>query len=109
MKDLNRLGGLFASPAIAGAEVATDNMQRIEEMSDADISEVRESASLFQEVEDTTADLRNLLDLLNGMGWQTARMKAKERKVFESPLVNALGEYPCSSSTRWMRLDRVSR
>ena len=97
MQQLNLLGGLFASPAIAGAEVATDNMQRIEEMSDADISEVRESASLFQEVEDTTADLRNLLDLLNGMEWQTAGMKAKERKVFESPLVNALGEQPAQA------------
>ena len=91
------MGGLFASPAIAGAEAATDNMQRIEEMSDADIAEVRESASLFQEVEDTTADLRNLLDLLNGMQWQTAGMKAKERKVFESPLVNALGKQPAQA------------
>ena len=96
-KELNRMGGLFASPAIAGAEAATDNMQRIEEMSDADIAEVRESASLFQEVEDTTADLRNLLDLLNGMRWQTAGMKAKERKVFESPLVNALGKQPAQA------------
>ena len=96
-KELNRLGGLFASPAIAGAEAATDNMQRIEEMSDADISEVRQSASLFQEVEETTANLRNLLDLLNGIRWQTAGMKAKERKVFESPLVNALGEQPAQA------------
>ena len=96
-KELNRIGGLFASTAIAGAEAATDNMQRIEEMSDADIAEVRESASLFQEVEDTTADLRNLLDLLNGMRWQTAGMKAKERKVFESPLVDALGKQPAQA------------
>ena len=38
--ELNRLGGLFASSAIAGAEAATSGMQRIEEMSDADVSEV---------------------------------------------------------------------
>ena len=67
-RELNRLGGLFASSAIAGAESATSGMQRIEEMSDADVSEVRESASLFGEVEETTADLRGLLDFLCGLG-----------------------------------------
>ena len=52
--DLNRLGGLFASSAIAGAESAVGGMRRIEEMSDADVAEVRESAQLFQGVEDAT-------------------------------------------------------
>ena len=89
-KELNRLGGLFASSAIAGAEKATAGMQRIEEMSDADVAEVRESASLFREVEATTADLRGLLDFLCGLRWLTAGMKAKERKSFESPIVDAL-------------------
>ena len=42
---LNRLGGLFASSAIAGAEAATSGMQRIEEMSDADVAEVRSRQS----------------------------------------------------------------
>ena len=78
-EDLQRLGGLFASSAIAGAEAATHGMQRIEEMSDADVSEVRESAALFRGVEDTTADLRRLLDFLCGMRWLTAGMKTKER------------------------------
>ena len=40
--ELNRLGGLFAASAIAGTETAATGMQRIEDMSDADISEVRE-------------------------------------------------------------------
>ena len=91
--ELNRLGGLFAQSAIAGAEAATAGMQRIEEMSDADVAEVRESASLFREVEATTADLRGLLDFLCGLRWLTAGMKAKERKSFESPLVDALGRH----------------
>ena len=93
-KELNRLGGLFASSAIAGAEDATTGMHRIEEMSDADISEVRESASLFQEVENTTSDLRNMLDLLTGIRWLTAGLNTKERTAFESPLVNTLGQQP---------------
>ena len=89
--ELNRLGGLFASSAIAGAEAATAGMQRIEEMSDADISEVQESASLFRGVEDTTADVRGLLDFLCGLRWMTAGMKKREREQFESPLMETLG------------------
>ncbi len=92
--ELSRLGGLFASPAIAAAEAATDGMQQIEEMSDADISEVQASASLFQGVEHTTADLRGVLDLLAGMRWLAAGMKKKERTAFETPMADALGEQP---------------
>ena len=92
--ELNRLGGLFASSAIAGAEAATTGMQRIEEMSDADVAEVRESASLFREVEATTADLRGLLDFLCGLRWLTAGMKTRERKSFEAPLSDTLGRHP---------------
>ena len=88
--DLNRLGGLFASSAIAGAEAATSGMQRIEEMSDADVSEVRESASLFRGVEATTTDLRGLLDFLCGLGWLTAGMNKTTRRAFEAPLVDFL-------------------
>ncbi len=90
-QELNRLGGLFASSAISGAEKATCGMQRIEEMSDADVSEVRESASLFQNVEETTADLRGLLDFMCGLRWLTAGMGKNERESFESPIMDALG------------------
>ena len=92
--NLNRLGGLFASSAIAGAEAATAGMQRIEQMSDADISEVQESATLFRGVEDTTADVRGLLDFLCGLNWMTAGMKKRERSAFEFPLVESLGSKP---------------
>ncbi len=93
VQDMQRLGGgLFASSAIAGAETATTGMQRIEEMSDADIAEVRESASLFSAVEETTADLRGLLDFFCGWRWMTAGMKKKARGVFEAPLLKTLGQ-----------------
>ena len=92
--ELNRLGGLFASTAIAGAENATDGMQRIEAMSDADVAEVQQSAALFQDVEATTADLRGLLDFLCGLRWLTAGMRQRQRSAFEAPLVEALGRQP---------------
>ena len=91
--ELHRLGGMFAGSAIAGAETATDGMQRIEEMSDADVAEVQESAVLFDGVEETTADLRGLLNFLCGWRWLTAGMKKSERDEFEGPLVTTLGQH----------------
>ena len=88
--EIRRLGGLSAASAVAGAEAATAGMQRIEEMSDADVAEVRESAALFRGVEHTTATLRGLLDFLCGLRWLTARMKKRERTEYESPLVDFL-------------------
>ena len=95
--ELHRLGGMFAGSAIAGAETATDGMQRIEEMSDADVAEVQESASLFDGVEETTADLRGLLDFLCGWRWRTAGMKKKERDEFEGPLGTTLGQHTANA------------
>ena len=89
--ELNRLGGVFAGSAIAGAESATKTMQEIEALSDADIAEVRESALLFRGVEHTTEDLRGLLDFLSGLSWLTAGMKQRERAAFQAPLGEALG------------------
>ena len=88
--ELNRLGGVFAGSAIAGAEGATKTMQEIEALSDADIAEVRASALLFRGVEDTTEDLRGLLDFLFGLSWLTAGMKRREQAAFEAPLGEAL-------------------
>ena len=99
VNDLQQLGSLFAGSAIAGAEAATESMQRIEEMSDADIAEVQESATLFENVEKTTADLRGLFDTLCGLRWLSAGMKKKERAAFEAPLVETLGQHPGNAYT----------
>ena len=98
--DLNRIGGgggLISMSAIAGAEAATAGMQRIEELSDADVAEVEESAVLFRGVERATADLRGLLDVLCGLRWETAGMKKRQRTVFEAPLFDALGQQPLNA------------
>ena len=92
--DLNRLGRMSASSAISGAEQATTAMQEIEDMSDADIAEVQKSASLFHEVEQTTSDIRRLMDILTGLRWQTAGMKKKDRETFESSIVETLDMHP---------------
>ena len=92
--ELIRVGGLFVQSAVAGAETAAEGMEHIELLSDADVAEVRESATLFREVENTTADLRNVLDVLCGLRWLTAGMKKKERTLFEAPLFETLGRQP---------------
>ena len=94
LQDLRELGGgLFAGSTVAGAEKATESMQLIEEKSDADIAEVQESALLFHGVEDTTADLRGLLDFLCGYRYLTAGMKKRALATFEGPLVTTLGRH----------------
>ena len=83
-RELARLGGLTSGSAVQAAENATQGMQRIEELSDADISEVEESANLFAEVEKTTAPLRALLDTFCGMHWLSAGLKKKERTALRT-------------------------
>ncbi|MCY4114487.1 MAG: restriction endonuclease [Chloroflexi bacterium] len=90
-QDFDRLGGLSASSAIAGAEAATAGMQRIERLSDADVAEVKESAGLFEGVEQATADLRGVLDFLAGLRWQTAGLKKRALATVEGSVVEALG------------------
>ena len=92
---LRETAGLFLSSAIAGAETAAKGMQHIEELSDADIGEVRESTKLFEGVDEMTAELRGLLDFFCGLRWLTAGMKRKERIAFEKrQLFEPIGQYP---------------
>ncbi len=90
-QELRRFTGLFADSAVVGAESAVEGMQEIEEMSDADVSEVQQSAELFRGVEQTTAELRGLMDFLCGLRWLTVGMKKKELTKYEYPLTMTLG------------------
>ena len=47
VSEMEKLGTMFTGTVIAAAETATEGMKMIEEMSDSDVSEVKESASLF--------------------------------------------------------------
>ena len=89
-REIARLGGITSGSAVQAAENSTQGMLRIEELSDADIAEVEESAQLFGEVEKTTAPLRGLLDTFCGVHWLSAGLKKKARTVFEQPLVGVI-------------------
>ena len=91
--ELQRLGGVYASSAMLGAQNATDAMMQIEAISDSDISEVEESATLFEGVENATADLRSALDFICGVQWMTAGMKVREKSAFEEPIQQTLVDF----------------
>ena len=93
VSEMKRLGTMFTGTVIAAAETATEGMKMIEEISDADVSEVTESASLFDQVEETTADLRGLMDFLAGKRWLTTGMNRNDLGSVEGPLVETLGWY----------------
>ena len=93
VNELQRLGGVYASSTVQSAQSATDGMMQIEAISDADISEVEESAALFQGVEDATANLRSVLDYICAVRWMTAGMKVREKTAFEEPIRQTLVDF----------------
>ncbi|HKM63455.1 MAG TPA: Eco57I restriction-modification methylase domain-containing protein [Acidisphaera sp.] len=64
-----RAGGITLHHAIASARGAAAGMARIEEISDADITQVRESLQIFETVEEATAPLRAFLDCWHALLW----------------------------------------
>ena len=93
VNELQRLGGVYATSAVQSAQSATDAMLQIEAISDSDISEVQESATLFEGVEDATAKLRSVLDYVRAVRWMTAGMKVRERNTFEEPIRQTLIDF----------------
>ncbi len=99
VSELQRLGGVYASSVVQGAQSATEGMMQIEAISDADISEVEESASLFTGVEKATADLRSVLDFVCGVRWMTGGMKVREKTAFEASIRQTLVDFSTDSYT----------
>ena len=99
--ELQRLNvPMFVSSALQGVENAAHSMRQIEQLSDADVTEVHQSESLFKAVESATADLRGFLDTLAGLRWHTAGMKVRQRATFEAPVAETLGADPSQAYVR---------
>ncbi len=93
VNELQRLGGVYASSAVQGAQSAAKGMMKIEAISDSDISEVEKSASLFEGVENATADLGSVLDFICGVRWMTAGMRVRDNTGFEEPIQQTLVDF----------------
>jgi hypothetical protein len=64
-----RRGGMMLAHYIQEARASAQAMSRIEHLADANIAEVRESASLFDEIEHATAPLRAFLNCWHALEW----------------------------------------
>ncbi len=90
---------MFVTSALQGVENAAHGMRQIEQLSDADVTEVHQSETLFHAVESATADLRGFLDTLAGLRWHTAGMRVRQRATFEAPVAETLGADPTQAFT----------
>jgi hypothetical protein len=74
--------GLFKSQAVQKAELAISEMQQIEALTDADIAEVKRSAETYDAMKSDTAELRQLLNVLQGFRWigQSTEQARKDAK-----------------------------
>ena len=98
--ELQRLNvPMFVSSALQGVENAAHGMRQIEQLSDADVTEVHQSETLFHAVESATADLRGFLNTLAGLRWHTAGMRVRQRATFEAPVAETLGADPTQAFT----------
>ena len=93
LNEVRRLGGTGGGSLAQSAQSATDTMLQIEDISDSDISEVQESAALFQGVEDATANLRSVLDYVSAVRWMTAGMRVRDKTAFEEPIRQTLTDF----------------
>ncbi|MBC6406615.1 MAG: restriction endonuclease [Rhodobacteraceae bacterium] len=88
-------GKLLLGRSIESALQTTPAMQQVEQQSDADIAEVKESARKFAEVREGTAPLDALLRLLHGLEWQPDGGAAQHLLLdgqMGDPLAIALGD-----------------
>ena len=101
-KELARLGGLYSGSAIQAAENAAIGMHKIEQMSDADVAEVRESAQLFRDIEVTTSDLRGALNTLCGV----KMVKGRHEEEGANQIRRAVGGNFGSKGRRGLSINR---
>jgi len=80
-------GGLALAGPIQAARSAAQAMEQIEDLADADIAQVRQSAGLFGDIEEATGPLRGFLDCLHALLW-LPRPEDRTAKVERAAAVN---------------------
>jgi hypothetical protein len=83
--ELHQLGALFMQNALAGMSAATQMMNEISELTDADIAEVTQSKYLFESVDKTLKPLQSLLDFWQALRWMSPQKLNHNGKQFPHP------------------------
>lgn len=79
--ELQKKAGLLVNRYVTQARQAAKGMARIEQATDADIAEVRESAAIFAEIREATAPLARLMAFVHALRWLDSRDAASRRAV----------------------------
>lgn len=85
-------GSLLIGQAVVQARQAARGMTMIEELTDADIAEVRESATAFGGVEEATRPLSRFLDFIHATRWLEPDLGQMERQTLDYLLDGVLGD-----------------
>jgi len=71
-EDIRTTTDAFAGHVFAGMTSAAEGIREIEQLGDADIAEVKESAALLRNMQDTIAPVRRMLNFFTGLRWLAA-------------------------------------
>jgi hypothetical protein len=85
-------GSLLIGQAVVQARQAARGMTMIEDLTDADIAEVRESATTFGGVEEATRPLSRFLDFIHATRWLEPDLGQMERQTLDYLLDGVLGD-----------------
>lgn len=90
-------GNLLINDMVQKARGAARGMEQVEQLTDADVAEVRNSKSLFGDVQAATEDLRAFMDLVHGLRWaggdktRTRAIARLQKGDFGNPLALLTG------------------
>ena len=71
-------GNLLINDMVQKARGAARGMEKVEELTDADVAEAKSSQSLYGDVQAVTRDLRAFMDLVQGLRWADGdRLRAR--------------------------------
>ncbi|MCA3337407.1 MAG: restriction endonuclease [Roseomonas sp.] len=89
---IRQRGSLLIGQAVAQARQAARGMSMIAELTDADIAEVRESASIFGGVEEAIRPLSRFLDFIHATRWLEPDLGEAEKQTLAYLLDGVLGD-----------------
>lgn len=72
-QEILKVGSLFTGNPVTQARASAESMTKIEMITDADIAEVKESAMYFATIQESTAELQNLLSFFHARRWMAAK------------------------------------
>ncbi len=104
--DIRNSTDAFAGHVFASVTAAAEGIRTIEQLGDADIAEVKESAELFRTMQDTVAPVRRILNFFTGLRWMAAGNNNRPLALSQASQLRAqIGEDNASGIEWWAQQD----